>query len=183
MTVWVSKGLQYPLVYLPFAFNRNVPIADDLVLFHDATAARCLDIGGTGSAGLQQARRGLGRQEMAGDDIRLTYVALTRAQSQVVAWWAPSWDEPNGGLSRLLRGRGLGEAAVPDRCEPKVDRRRRPGQLPAAGRPPAVPCVERVEAWSSAAEPPAAGAAGRTWAYAASTGRSTSPGAGRPTPA
>ena len=31
----------------------------------------------------------LGRAEMAGDDIRLTYVALTRAQSQVVAWWAP----------------------------------------------------------------------------------------------
>ena len=27
MTVWVSKGLQYPLVYLPFAFNRNIPDA------------------------------------------------------------------------------------------------------------------------------------------------------------
>jgi exodeoxyribonuclease V beta subunit len=24
MTVWVSKGLQFPVVYLPFAFNRNV---------------------------------------------------------------------------------------------------------------------------------------------------------------
>ena len=23
MTVWVSKGLQWPLVYLPFAFNRK----------------------------------------------------------------------------------------------------------------------------------------------------------------
>ena len=33
---------------------------------------------------------------------------MTRAQSQVVAWWAPSWDEPNGGLSRLLRGRRAG---------------------------------------------------------------------------
>jgi exodeoxyribonuclease V beta subunit len=36
----------------------------------------------------------------------------------VVAWWAPSWDEPNGGLSRLLRGRRPGQAAVPDRCDP-----------------------------------------------------------------
>jgi exodeoxyribonuclease V beta subunit len=36
----------------------------------------------------------------------------------VVAWWAPSWDEPNGGLSRLLRGRRPGEAEVPDRCSP-----------------------------------------------------------------
>ena len=56
---------------------------------------------------------------MAGDDIRLTYVALTRAQSQVVAWWAPSWDEGNGGLSRLLRGREQGEPAVPDSLRPR----------------------------------------------------------------
>ncbi|WP_131824619.1 hypothetical protein, partial [Mycobacteroides abscessus] len=44
----------------------------------------------------------------ARDASRLAYVALTRAQSQVVAWWAPSFDEPNGGLSRLLRGRAPG---------------------------------------------------------------------------
>src|SRR5262249_50693363 len=54
----------------------------------------------------------------ASDDSRLMYVAMTRAQSQVVAWWAPSWDEPNGGLSRLLRGRHPGEAEVPDRVSP-----------------------------------------------------------------
>jgi len=30
----------------------------------------------------------------------------------VVAWWAPSWDEVNGGLSRLLRGREPGDATV-----------------------------------------------------------------------
>ena len=34
MTVWVSKGLQFPIVYLPFAFNRNVQNRE-LVLFHD----------------------------------------------------------------------------------------------------------------------------------------------------
>jgi exodeoxyribonuclease V beta subunit len=48
----------------------------------------------------------------------LTYVAMTRAQAQVVAWWAPSHDEPNGGLSRLLRGRRPGESAVPDSVGP-----------------------------------------------------------------
>ena len=117
MTVWVSKGLQYPLVYLPFGFNRYVPTRD-IVLYHQ-DGRRCLDIGGPGQPGFK-AIEARGRQEMAGDDIRLTYVALTRAQSQVVAWWAPSWDEPNGGLSRLLRGRTPGVAQVPDRCEPKV---------------------------------------------------------------
>ena len=44
MTVWVSKGLQYPVVYLPFAFNRNIQTRD-VVLFHDGDT-RCLHIGG-----------------------------------------------------------------------------------------------------------------------------------------
>ncbi len=119
MTVWVSKGLQYPLVYLPFAFNRNVRMGE-AVLYHEADGTRCLDIGGSSGPGYA-AVTAKGRAEMAGDDIRLTYVALTRAQSQVVTWWAPSWDEVNGGLSRLLRGRVLGQAAVPDSLQPKVD--------------------------------------------------------------
>ena len=98
MTVHASKGLQYPVVYLPFAFNRNVR-TDEAVLFHDGTQ-RCLHIGGKTSPEQAEIAR-LGRRETASDDIRLTYVALTRAQSQVVTWWAPSWDERNGGLSRL----------------------------------------------------------------------------------
>ncbi|MGP4054832.1 exodeoxyribonuclease V subunit beta [Mycobacterium sp. 4D054] len=119
MTVWVSKGLQFPVVYLPFAFNRNVQTRD-VVTFHESTPAgdvRCLHIGGELSPDHAAAQQ-QGRREAAGDDVRLTYVAMTRAQSQVVAWWAPSHDEPNGGLSRLLRGRAPGEAAVPDRCDP-----------------------------------------------------------------
>lgn len=115
MTVWVSKGLQFPVVYLPFAFNRNVQTRD-VATFHDGDT-RCLHIGGPSSpdytAVQQQSRR-----EAAGDDVRLTYVAMTRAQSQVVAWWAPTSDEPNGGLSRLLRGRTPGDPVVPDRCQP-----------------------------------------------------------------
>jgi exodeoxyribonuclease V beta subunit len=115
MTVWASKGLQYPVVYLPFAFNRHLQ-SRDFVLFHD-NDIRCLHIGGADSPDYR-AVEGLGKMEAANDDIRLTYVALTRAQSQVVAWWAPSYDEPNGGLSRLLRGRGVGERGVPERCGP-----------------------------------------------------------------
>jgi exodeoxyribonuclease V beta subunit len=116
MTVWVAKGLQFPVVYLPFAFNRNVQNRE-LVLFHDGDA-RCLHIGGSDSPDYNAVSR-LGRTEAASDDSRLTYVAMTRAQSQVVAWWAPSYDEPNGGLSRLLRGRRPGESSVPDRCSPE----------------------------------------------------------------
>lgn len=115
MTVWVSKGLQYPVVYLPFAFNRNVQ-ERELVLFHDGDT-RCLHVGGKDSTDYD-AVAALGRRESASDDSRLTYVAMTRAQSQVVAWWSPAFDEPNGGLSRLLRGREPGESTVPDRVSP-----------------------------------------------------------------
>ncbi len=114
MTVWVSKGLQYPVVYLPSAFNRYVGDAE-FVLYHEDTT-RCLHIGGKNS--LDRDVRELGLTEAAGNDIRLTYVGLTRAQSQVVAWWAPSKDEPNGGLSRLMRGRSIGVSVVPAKCSP-----------------------------------------------------------------
>jgi exodeoxyribonuclease V beta subunit len=119
MTVWVSKGLQFPVVYLPFAFNRNIQTRD-VVMYHESSPAgdvRCLHIGGEMSPDYSAAQQ-QGRREAAADDVRLTYVAMTRAQSQVVAWWAPSNDEPNGGLSRLLRGRAPGDPVVPDRCDP-----------------------------------------------------------------
>jgi exodeoxyribonuclease V beta subunit len=118
LTVWGAKGLQFPIVYLPFAFNRHVFI-EDIPLYHDGDGIRCLHIGGPGSAD-RRSIDAFSRAEAARNDIRLTYVALTRAQSQVVAWWAPSKDEPNGGLSRLLRGRSLDQAEVPDSCAPKT---------------------------------------------------------------
>lgn len=118
LTVWGAKGLQFPVVYLPFAFNRHM-FDESVPLYHD-NGVRCRYIGGSAGADQTTAQR-LSRVEAARNDIRLTYVALTRAQSQVVAWWAPSNDEPNGGLSRLLRGRSRGQAAVPDRCTAQPD--------------------------------------------------------------
>ncbi|MGE2718398.1 exodeoxyribonuclease V subunit beta [Mycolicibacterium celeriflavum] len=111
MTVFVAKGLQFPVVYLPFAFNRHF-WEPEIVLYHEGDT-RCLHIGGNDSPDFHAVSK-VGREEDASDDSRLMYVAMTRAQSQLVAWWAPSRDEPNGGLSRLLRGRRPGEPMVPD---------------------------------------------------------------------
>jgi exodeoxyribonuclease V beta subunit len=115
MTVWASKGLQYPIVYLPFTFNRNIQ-TDEVVSYHDEAGTRCLYVGGERSADFAAAER-QGWAEDTRERLRLAYVALTRAQSQVVVWWAPTRDEVNGGLSRLLRGRAPGDPAeVPDIC-------------------------------------------------------------------
>ena len=110
VTVHGSKGLQYPVVYLPHLFDRWIP-EEPVHLFHDESGRRALDVGGAG-AGSPGARAA--QSEAAGEHLRLTYVALTRAQSQLVAWWAPSWNAGNAGLTRLLFGRGLGGASVPD---------------------------------------------------------------------
>ena len=69
--------------------------------------------------------------ESAGEELRLTYVALTRAQSQVVTWLAPSWDAGHAGLTRLLFGRNAGEAAVPDTVTRGPGGLRRDGPAPA----------------------------------------------------
>ncbi|ORB67131.1 exodeoxyribonuclease V subunit beta [Mycolicibacterium tusciae] len=115
MTVFVAKGLQFPVVYLPFAFNNNV-FEPELVLYHEGDT-RCLHVGGPDSSDFNAVAK-QGREEDASDDSRLMYVAMTRAQAQVVAWWAPSRDEPTGGLSRLLRGRAPGEPVIPDIVSP-----------------------------------------------------------------
>ncbi len=104
LTIHGSKGQQYPVVYLPELFNCWPGNATEY-LFHDGTI-RTVDIGG-GSIPTEAAA------ESAGEELRLTYVALTRAQSQVVTWFAPSWDAGHAGLTRFLFGRDADEPAVP----------------------------------------------------------------------
>ncbi len=110
VTIHSSKGLQYPIVYLPHSFNRRVKdVRDEVALLHHENGDRMLEIGRP----LDSAAISRSRAEDAGEDLRLTYVALTRAQSQVVTWWGPSKDSAHGGLSRLLLGRSVDQPQVP----------------------------------------------------------------------
>jgi exodeoxyribonuclease V beta subunit len=111
VTIHASKGLEYPVVYLPALADRNVP-KPSTPLFHDAEGQRCVAVGGPGGADWGDHVRRWADEE-SGEWLRLLYVAITRAQSQVVAWWAPSRNTPASPLQRMLVGRRPGLAEVP----------------------------------------------------------------------
>ncbi|RYI97481.1 MAG: DUF374 domain-containing protein, partial [Actinomycetales bacterium] len=89
VTTFVSKGLQYPVVHVPFLFDRYVMEGDYLRL-HDAEGRRALDVGAGGPSWSEHTRRA--KAERAGESLRLLYVAMTRAQSRLVMHWAPTWN-------------------------------------------------------------------------------------------
>ncbi|MGH3508660.1 MAG: UvrD-helicase domain-containing protein, partial [Nocardioidaceae bacterium] len=113
-TVHGSKGLEYPVVYLPFVSDRSMTAVPRTVRFHTGDGQRALDLGGQRDDPTWSANVSSAKDEDAGEALRLLYVAMTRAQSQLVAWWAPGGNVKASGLHRLLLGRGSDEGLVPD---------------------------------------------------------------------
>jgi exodeoxyribonuclease V beta subunit len=105
LTIHRSKGLEFPVVYLPFLWGDTQFDDRFLPVYHDqASGLRTVDVGGQGGPDNERHRRWR-QEEERGEDLRLAYVALTRARNQVVLWWAGSWDSRCSPLGRLLFGR------------------------------------------------------------------------------
>ena len=175
VTIHASKGLEYPVVYLPAVSDRHVA-EPDLPRFHDDAGRRCRNVGAGGAGWADHVRRA--QEEDAGEWLRLLYVALTRAQSQVVCWWSPTKNTLASPLHRMLM-RAADSSEVPD--QPQVPSDDDAVALFAQWRDRGGPAPEL-------ATPPGAGAPSRPSrrcrcsACAPSPGPSTPPGGGRRTP-
>jgi exodeoxyribonuclease V beta subunit len=104
LTMHRSKGLEFPVVYYPDLWEPSpTPRKGEPVTFHDATGTRTIDVGLEGPQWSGHVQQHV--DEQRGEDLRLAYVALTRAKHQAVVWWAGSWASRDSALSRLLFAR------------------------------------------------------------------------------
>jgi exodeoxyribonuclease V beta subunit len=98
VTVHSAKGLQYPVVFLPDLWNPMITKPAEPLRFHADDAMLCLDIGSPERA----AHLLLAERERLAEDVRLAYVALTRAQSANYAVWGQAGKkDSNAGAAAL----------------------------------------------------------------------------------
>ena len=107
LTIHRSKGLEFPVVYVPVPvgadLGRREALPDRLPRPATPGSRRTIDVGLAGEAYKRHKDQHV--DEQRGEDLRLAYVALTRAKHQAVVWWAGSWNSRDSALSRLLFAR------------------------------------------------------------------------------
>ena len=100
ITIHRSKGLEFPVVFCPFMWDGR-PNPSEVPVFHDPVSGkRTIDVGHDGREFAIHQKMEL--DEARGEDLRLLYVALTRAQHQAVLWWIGVQDCQHSPLARLL---------------------------------------------------------------------------------
>ncbi|MDT7833653.1 exodeoxyribonuclease V subunit beta [Aquabacterium sp. OR-4] len=112
VTVHKSKGLEYPLVFLPFACAFRATRPDDTPLtWHDDA--------GQPVVALRADAQALARvdQERLGEDLRKLYVALTRARHATWVGMAPLKELQRSAFGSLLSG---GAALPPEALGPAL---------------------------------------------------------------
>jgi exodeoxyribonuclease V beta subunit len=117
LTVHRAKGLEFPVLYCPFLWDAsNPPRSGRPVVYHDASPdhRRTLDVGvAAADSPAYLDHLALARREQRDEDLRLMYVALTRACHQAVIWWVKAYECQHSPLARMLMFRQP-DGTVPD---------------------------------------------------------------------
>ena len=121
-TLHSSKGLEYPIVLLPFSWQS--PPSRGPLIYNDNDSQRIIDIatnqgwGGPDTDTKEKARKHYAAVAQRGDQLRLLYVGLTRAQHRTIVWWAPTWGSDKSALATVLFDRD--SSGEPQRSQPKL---------------------------------------------------------------
>ncbi len=101
VTVHKSKGLEYPVVFCPFIWDKSA-IRDDEITFHDKNheLELTMDLGSVENA----AHKALAEQELLAENLRLLYVAVTRAKNRCYVVWGRINGAETSALAYLLHG-------------------------------------------------------------------------------
>ena len=122
LTIHRAKGLEFPVVYCPYLWDcGRGPDREAPAVYHDPASefARMLDVGTAHPARELIEHRRLELDERRGEDLRLMYVALTRARHRMVLWWVRVKESEQSPLYRVLAGRRLDGSFDPRPKQPK----------------------------------------------------------------
>jgi exodeoxyribonuclease V beta subunit len=106
VTIHRSKGLEYPIVFCPFAWDGSrVRNSTAPLLFHDddTTMQPTLDLGSPEKEGRHRA---LAEKELLAENLRLLYVGLSRAKNRCYLVWGRFNDGETSAPAYLFHLRG-----------------------------------------------------------------------------
>jgi exodeoxyribonuclease V beta subunit len=99
VTIHKSKGLEYPIVFCPFIWDGYLHHSkDEQFVFHDENHELTLDLGSKD----QQEHRRRALEEERAENLRLFYVAVTRAKHRCYLVWGAFKDAGISALAHLL---------------------------------------------------------------------------------
>ncbi len=96
-TIHKVKGLQFPIVFVPFTPTLGAKPLKKSWIFHDGASRAWLDFGLEGDEHKSSAML-----ESRAESLRLLYVALTRAEQACYIGWGPLKSAQNSALAWLL---------------------------------------------------------------------------------
>ena len=108
VTIHRSKGLEFPIVFTPFSWESGAG-KGKTVLFHDCEKRVVLDIGSPDF----EVHKKMAERELLAEELRLLYVALTRAEHRTYLVWGAFKDAADSALHYLLHpGRSANKRQV-----------------------------------------------------------------------